>query len=149
MATYEVGFSIDNDLHQLKREGKINESHANTFKKEAKQFTPTLCNHILSKSLLTSYFARAARCQNPINQAVISDTNEKRFHNFLQKLIDGKLIISLFADEAKSEFYKCVSYIVRKNKALFRSYDDKLFNNDGFYIEYLKYSIIVSPSPMF
>ena len=102
MATYEVGFSIDNNLYQLKREGKIIDSHVKTFINEAKQFTPTLCNHILLKSLLTSYFARAARCQKPVNLAVIPDTYEKRFHNTLQKLIDRKLITSLFTDKAKS-----------------------------------------------
>ena len=59
--TYEVGFSIDRDLCQLKREGKITDSHVNTFKKEAKQYVSTLCNYILSKSPLTSYFAPAAR----------------------------------------------------------------------------------------
>ena len=35
--TYEVGFSTYRDLCQLKREGKITDSHVNTFKKEAKQ----------------------------------------------------------------------------------------------------------------
>ena len=34
--TYEVGFSIDHDICQLKREGKISDSHVNTSKKEAK-----------------------------------------------------------------------------------------------------------------
>ena len=113
----------------------------NTFKKKAKQFISTLCNHISSKSLLISYFARAARCWNPINLSVISDTYEKRFHNLLQKFVDGKLITSLFADETKSEFHKFASDVVRKNKALFRSYDVKPFNIDGCYIEYLKYNI--------
>ena len=54
MRTYEVGFSIDHYLHQLKCEGKITESHVNAFREEAKQFVSTLCNHILSKSPLTS-----------------------------------------------------------------------------------------------
>ena len=67
MGTYEVSFSIDHDLRQLKREGKISDSNVNTFKKEAKQLVSTLCNQILLKSPLTSYFARAAPCLNPIN----------------------------------------------------------------------------------
>ena len=61
MGTYNVSLSIDHDLRQLKHEGKIIDSHVNTFKKEAKQFASTLCNHILSKSSFTSYFALAAR----------------------------------------------------------------------------------------
>ena len=73
------------------------------LKKEAKHFVSTLCNHIISKSPLTSYFAR---CFNPISLAEIPDTCEKRFHNFLQKFVDGKLITSLFADEVKREFHK-------------------------------------------
>ena len=67
MKTYEVGFSNDDDLHQLKCKGKITDSHVITFKKEAKQFVFTLCNHILLKSSLTSYFAHAIHCLNPIN----------------------------------------------------------------------------------
>ena len=132
MRTYEIGFSIDHDLRQLKREGKITDGHVNTFKKEAKQFVSTLYNHILSKRPLTSYFARAARCLNPINLAEISDTREERFHNLLQKLVDGKLITSLFADEAKREFRKFISDVVRENKSFFRDYDVKSFNLMGF-----------------
>ena len=89
---------------------------------------------------MTSYVARAARSFNPINLAEIPDTCEKRFHN-LQKLVNGKLITSLFADEAKREFHKFVSDIVRENKALFCNYDVRSFNLDGFYMEYLKDSI--------
>ena len=54
MRTYEVGFSIDHDLRQLKREGKITDFHVNIFKKGAKQFVSTLYNDILSNSPLTS-----------------------------------------------------------------------------------------------
>ena len=97
---------IEHDLCQLKHEGKITDSHVNNFKEEAKKIVSTLSNHILSKSPLTSYFACAAHCLNPINQAEIPDTCEKRFHN-LQKLIDGKLIIWLFADEAKRVPRRC------------------------------------------
>ena len=53
MRTYGVGFSIDHDLRQLKREGKITDSHVNTYKKEAK--------HILSKIPMAFYVARATR----------------------------------------------------------------------------------------
>ena len=141
MRTYEVGFSIDHDLRKLKREGKITSSHVNTFKKEAKQFVSTLCNHILTRSPSTSYFVSAACGLNPISVAEIPDTCEKRFHNLLQKLVDGKLITSIFADEAKREFHKFVINVVRKNKAVFRNYDVKSFNLDGFYMDRLKDSI--------
>ena len=109
--------------------------------KEAKHFVSTLCNHILSKSPLTSYVVCAACCLNHINLAEIPDTCEKRFHNLLQQLVDGKLITSLFADEAKREFQKFVSDVVRESKVLFCNYDIKSFNLDGFYMEYLKDSI--------
>ena len=102
MRTCEVGFAIDHDFCQLKSEGKITDSHVSTFKKEAKQFVSTLCNHILSKSPLTSYFACAACCLNPINLAEIPDTCEKRFHNLLQKLVDGKLITYLLTRQRGS-----------------------------------------------
>ena len=141
MRTYAGGFSIDHDLRKLKREGKITDSHVNTFKKDAKQFVSTLCTDILSKSPLISYFAPAARCLNPINLAEIPDTCEKRFHSLLQKLVDARLITSLFADEAKSEFHKFINDVVRENKALFRNYDIKSFNLDGFFMDYLKDSI--------
>lgn len=78
---------------------------------------------------------------NPINLEEIPDTSENRFHNFLQKLVDRKLIPSLFADEAKREFHKFVSAVVCENKVLFCNYDVKFLSLDGFYIEYLKYSI--------
>ena len=116
-------------------------THVNTFVKEAKQFPFTLCKHILSKSPFTSCFTRADRCLNPINLAVIPDTSEKRFLNLLQKLVDEKLVTSLFAAEAKREFHKFVSDVFRENRELFRSYNVRSLNLDGFYIEYLKDSI--------
>ena len=141
MRTYEVGFSIDHDLRQLKREGKVTDSHENTFEKEAKQCVFTLCNHILSKSPLISYVTHATHCLNPINLAKIPDTSEKRFHNLLQKLVDGKLIASLFADKAKREFHKFVNDVVHENKVSFCNYHVKSFNLDRFYKDYLKDSI--------
>ena len=141
MRTYEVGFSIDHGLRHLKCKEKITDSHRNTFKKEAKQFFSNLCSHIWWKNPLASYFASAACFLNPINLEEIPDTSENRFHNFLQKLVDRKLIPSLFADEAKREFHKFVSAVVCENKVLFCNYDVKFLSLDGFYIEYLKYSI--------
>ena len=125
----------------MKREGKITDSRVNIFKKEAKQFVSTLSNYILSKSPLLSYIAHAIHCLNPISLAVIPDTCEKRFYNLLQKLVDGELINSLFADEAKREFHKFVNDVVHENKALFYNYDIKSFSFSGCYIEYLKNSI--------
>ena len=141
MGTYNVSLSIDHDLRQLKHEGKIIDSHVNTFKKEAKQFASTLCNHILSKSSFTSYFALAARCLSSISLVVIPDTCEKRFLNLLQKLVDRKLITSLFAEEAKKEFHRFASDVVRENKEIFRNYNARPVNLDWFYMEYLKDSI--------
>ena len=116
-------------------------THVNTFIKEAKQFVSTLCHHILSKSPFTSYFTRADCCLNPINLAGIPDTSEKRFLNLLQKLVDGKLVTSLFAGKAKREFHKFVSDVFRENREVFRSYNVSSLNLDGFYMEYLKNSI--------
>ena len=78
---------------------------------------------------------------NPINLEEIPDTSENRFHNFLQELVDGKLIPSLFANEAKREFRKFVSDVVCENKVLFCNNDVRFLSLNGFYIEYLKYSI--------
>lgn len=41
MRTYEVGFSIDHGLRHLKCKEKITDSHRNTFKKEANNFSLT------------------------------------------------------------------------------------------------------------
>ena len=139
--TYEVGFSIDHNLCQLKHKGKITDSHVNTFKKEAKQFVSTLCNYILSRSSFASCFALPARCLSSINLVVIPDTCEKRFLNLLQKLVDRKLITSLFAEEAKKEFHRFASDVVRENKEIFRNYNARPVNLDWFYMEYLKDSI--------
>ena len=141
MGTYDVSLSIGHDLRQLKHEGKIIDSHVNTFKKEAKQFVSTLCNHILSRSSFASCFALPARCLSSINLVVIPDTCEKRFLNLLQKLVDRKLITSLFAEEAKKEFHRFASDVVRENKEIFRNYNARPVNLDWFYMEYLKDSI--------
>ena len=43
-------------------------------------------------------------------------TCEKRFPNLRQKLVDGKLITFLSDDEAKREFLRFVSDVVREKK---------------------------------
>ena len=72
---------------------------------------------------------------------------DKWFHNLLQKLVDGKLITSLFADEAKREFHKFVSEVC-ENKALFWNHDVR-----SFYMVFTwsiwKIASILSPLPMF
>ena len=87
MRTFEVGFFIDHDLGQLKLKEKISDYHLNTFKKEEKQFFSTLCKHILSKTILTFYFACASRL-NPINLTRFPDTCKNQFYNLLQKPVD-------------------------------------------------------------
>ena len=54
MRDYHFSFSINHELRELKEKGKINDSKLHTFKIEAKDFISTLCNHLLSKSSLTS-----------------------------------------------------------------------------------------------
>ena len=39
MGTYEVGYSIDDDLRQLKRQGKITDFYGNTFTNETNNFS--------------------------------------------------------------------------------------------------------------
>ena len=58
-----------------------------------------------------------------------------------KNLCSGKLITSLFADEAKREFHNFFSDVVCESKALFCNFDLKSFNLVGFYMEYLKHSI--------
>ena len=72
-------------------------------------------------------------------------TCEKRFPNLRQKLVDGKLITFLSDDEAKREFLRFVSDVVREKKALFCNYYVKSFNRDGLYMECLKDASIISP----
>ena len=76
-------------------------------------------------------------------------TCEKRFPNLRQKLVDGKLITFLSDNEAKREFLRFISDVVRENKALFCNCYVKSFNLDGLYMECLKDASIISPSLKF
>ena len=135
---YEVSFAIDHDLRMLKKEGKVTDSKINAFKIKAKKKVCVLCNHIIEKNPLNSYFARLARSLNPINLAEIPESSERRFHTLLQKLVDCKQITSSLADNTKQEFRKSKSNIVRENKAIFRNYGIHKNHLDEFYMEYLK-----------
>ena len=57
----EFSFAIKNELCALNRDGKFSD-----FNMEAKEFLPTLCNHILEKTPLNSYFARCTRSLSPL-----------------------------------------------------------------------------------
>ena len=124
---YEVSFAI-----------KVTDSKVNAFTVEAKKFVSTLCNQIIEKSPLNSYFACLARSLNSINLAEMPESFERRFHNLLKKLVDCKQIKSSLADKAKEEFRKFKSNIFRENKAIFRNYDIDKNRLDEFYMAYLK-----------
>ena len=88
MRDYHFSFSINHELRELKEKGKINDSKLRAFKMEAKDFISTLCNHLLSKSPLTSYFARCAKCLDPTTMGEMPDVCKQSFHKMLQKLVE-------------------------------------------------------------
>ena len=53
-------------------------------------------------------------------------------YNFLQKMIDVKLVTSSLAGDARKEFEKFMRDFVRENKALFRNYDINSHNFNRF-----------------
>ena len=62
----EFSFAIRNELCALNRDGNISDSLICTFNMEAKKFLSTLCNHILEKTPLNSYFAWCTRSLSPL-----------------------------------------------------------------------------------
>ena len=57
----EFSFAIKNELFALNRDGEFSD-----FNMEAKKNLSTLCNHILEKTPLNSYFARCTRSLSPL-----------------------------------------------------------------------------------
>ena len=106
---YDFNFFISHELLALKRKGKITDSILHVFKMEAKNFISTFCNHVISKSPLSSYFAQCAKSLNPINMTEITDLCEKAFHRLFQKLVDSNHMTSSVADQAEQE-YKEILY---------------------------------------
>ena len=138
---FEFSFAIKHELHALKRDGKISDSLIYTFKMEAKKFLSTLCNHVLEKSPLNSYFAQCTRSLSPLYLAEEPESSEKYFSGLLSKLVEYKQIKPSEADVAKEEFSHFVCFVVRENKVYFSEYN---FNNDcldEFYMRYLNGTI--------
>ena len=84
---YDFGFSIRHELHALKQKGEITDFKLQAFTTEIKSFISTLCNHLISKIPLTSYFARCTKSLNPVNMVEIHDVCLKGFHHMLHSLL--------------------------------------------------------------
>ena len=123
MRDYNFSFSINHELRELKERGKINDSKLHAFKIEAKDFISTLCNHLLSKSPLTSYYTRCAKCLDPTTVGEMPDVCKQSFHKMLEKLVEYKQVTSHVADEAEKEYKKFLYTVVKENKAFFLEFD--------------------------
>ena len=119
MRDYHFSFSINHELRELKEKGKINDSNLRAFKMEAKDFISTLCNHLLSKSPLTSYFARCAKCLDPTTMGEMPDVCKQSFHKMLEKLVEYKQVTSHVADEAEKEYKKFLYTVVKREQSFF------------------------------
>ena len=137
MRDYHFSFSINHELRELKEQGKINDSKLHAFKMEAKDFISTLCNHLLSKSPLTSYFARCAKCLDPTTMGEMPDVCKQSFHKMLEKLVEYKQVTSHVADEAEKECKKFLDTVVKENKAFFLEFDKSKDRLDEFFMRYL------------
>ena len=108
----EFSFAIKHELRALKRDGKISDSLIYTFKIEAKKFLSTLCNHILEKSPLNSYFAWCTRSLSPLYLAEAPESGEKYFSGLLSKLVQYRQIKPSEVDVAKEEFSHFLCFVV-------------------------------------
>ena len=138
---FEFSFAIKHELCALKRDGKISDSLIYTFKVEAKNFLSTLCNQILEKSSLNSYFARCTGSLSPLYLAEAPESSEKYFSGLLSKLVEFKQIKPSTADVEKEEFSHFVRFVVRENKVYFSEYNFDRDCLDEFYMRYLKGTI--------
>ena len=137
MRDYHFSFSINHELCELKEKGKINDSKLHAFKMEVEDFISTLCNHLLSKSPLTSYFARCAKCLDPTTMGEMPDVCKQSFHKMLEKLVEYKQVTSHVADEAEKEYKKFLYTVVKENKAFFLEFDKSKDRLDEFFMRYL------------
>ena len=108
---------------------------------EAKKSLSTLCNHILEKSPLNSYFAWCTRSLSPLYLAEAPEPTEKYFSGLLSKLVEFKQIKPSETDVAKEEFSHFVRFVVRENKVHFSEYNFDSDCLDEFYMRYLKGTI--------
>ena len=126
---FEVSFAIKHDILALMKVGKISDSQVYAFKMEAKDFLSTLCNQILQRSPLNSYFARCTRSLNPLYLAEAPALSKKLFSALLSKL------------ELTYKFAHFGLSVVRENEGYFSEYNLKSDRVDEFYMRYLKGSI--------
>ena len=120
---FEFNFAIKHELRALKRDGKISDSLIYTFKMEAKNFLSTLCNDILEKSPLNSYFAWCTRSLSLLYLAEAPKSSEKYFSGLLSKLVEYKQIKPYEVKVAKEEYSHLVRFVVLEKKVYFSEYN--------------------------
>ena len=104
---------------------------------EAKDFISTICNHLLSQSPLTSYFARCAKYLDPTTMGEMPDVCKQSFRKMREKLLEYKQVTSHVADEAEKEYKKFLHTVVKENKAFFLEFDKSKDRLDEFFMRYI------------
>ena len=121
----DVGFSLKQDLQQLKSKGKITDVQIDKFKR-AEEYVISLsqwCTHITGKSPLSSLLAHCVKCFSPSVMVEFPEKYEYLFDKLLMKLVTYKKLAASVADLAKGEFSKFCETVVVENKEEFLSFD--------------------------
>ena len=134
--TTEVSFGLKSHLKDLKKEKKVKECEVHLFLEEVKQFLAALCNHLLTKSPISSHFARCCRNLNPVYMGEYPETCRKLFDKIVEKLVICKHATSTQADAAKNEYSNFLQTVVKKNLPAFRHYQIDENRLDEFFMRY-------------
>ena len=113
----DLGFAVNHEIQPLKSSKKITDSQILRFKKEATGFLVTLCNHLMEKSSMKSFFSRCCLCLSSNYIGECFETCEKFFDEVLSKLVSYKVITPDTVDHSKSQYSKFVTTVVKVNKS--------------------------------
>ena len=97
-----------------------------------------LANHITTKTLVRSQFARCARALKPINMAQNPESCRRLFDVILKKLISNKHFTLSVWDECQQEYALFLSTKVKDKKSRFQRFDIDNNRLDVFFMTYLQ-----------
>ena len=117
---------------------KVKECEVDLFLEEVKQFLAALCNHLLTKSPISSHFARCCRSLNPVYMGEYPETCKKLFDKIVEKLVICKHATLTQADAGKNEYSNFLQTVVKKNLPAFRHYQIDENRLDEFFMRYFE-----------
>ena len=128
----DLGFAIKHKIQILKKSGKLKDNHLCKLAFGTLEFLVKSCTRFTEKNPLKNKLVISASCLSPKLILELAQLTLKLLDKMLEILVGLKKTTSAIEIEARNEYSKFLSSLVKTNKEVFLEYDETKDRLDSF-----------------